>query len=537
MSYRTFTTWSMGFVLALAATFGDANAGTTRNWTNAAGNNNWFLSGNWSPTGVPATDDSLNVGLNSQRTPVANSPVTSDQGGISIRNSGALATFNQQLTIGSNGPGGLQIDQGGSVRSGFTVAGENSGSVGNLKVEDAGSTWTTQGTFVIGYAGSGNLDILEQADVTSEASTTLGDRNTGAGTAELRHSGTSWTVERALHIGKFGTGRVEVWEGAELRTDGAYLGEYENAEGTVLLGHTGTLWRSEDDIWVGGDEGGSAGVGDLTVGVSNTNSRLEVIYPTSIKGRLVIWDGTGALRGGGTVVAHVENRGTTGPGNSTGTLTIDGNFTQFSTGRLTMEVGGVLAGEYDVLQVIGSNTATLAGLLEIVPLPAYQDPAQQGDYDALAILTANSVVGNFDQVEYDGVSLAAQSDGSFRGYDSNGLFRSVSIGASGVQMTNYVALPGDANGDGVVDVSDYNIWNDNKFTSGTDWTTGDFNDDGLTDVSDYNIWNANKFTSAFGSVAGVPEPTSGALLVAVAAAMLLSPLTRRTSFGCGYARM
>ncbi len=56
-------------------------------------------------------------------------------------------------------------------------------------------------------------------------------------------------------------------------------------------------------------------------------------------------------------------------------------------------------------------------------------------------------------------------------------------------------LPGDANSDGFVDVSDFNIWNSNKFQTGTHWGSADFNGDGSTDVSDFNVWNSNKFTS------------------------------------------
>lgn len=64
-------------------------------------------------------------------------------------------------------------------------------------------------------------------------------------------------------------------------------------------------------------------------------------------------------------------------------------------------------------------------------------------------------------------------------------------------------LPGDANLDSVVDGSDFNIWNSNKFTVGTDWCSGNFNADAVYDGSDFNIWNTNKFTSAdFGRTAG-----------------------------------
>ncbi|MEM7312677.1 MAG: choice-of-anchor Q domain-containing protein, partial [Planctomycetota bacterium] len=57
-------------------------------------------------------------------------------------------------------------------------------------------------------------------------------------------------------------------------------------------------------------------------------------------------------------------------------------------------------------------------------------------------------------------------------------------------------LRGDANLDGVVDVSDFNIWNSNKFQATSNWTSGDFNADGFVDVSDFNAWNSNKFISA-----------------------------------------
>ena len=66
-------------------------------------------------------------------------------------------------------------------------------------------------------------------------------------------------------------------------------------------------------------------------------------------------------------------------------------------------------------------------------------------------------------------------------------------------------LVGDANLDGSVDVSDFNLWNGNKFSSAPAWCSGDFNADGNVDVSDFNLWNAFKFTSST-RPAAVPEP-------------------------------
>ncbi|HEY6565784.1 MAG TPA: hypothetical protein VIY86_14945, partial [Pirellulaceae bacterium] len=88
-------------------------------------------------------------------------------------------------------------------------------------------------------------------------------------------------------------------------------------------------------------------------------------------------------------------------------------------------------------------------------------------------------------------------------------------------------LPGDANLDGSVDGSDFNIWNANKFTTRSSFCSGDFNADGSIDGSDFNLWNTHRFTSGDASL--VPEP-SVALggLVAVMWVRRLRSLARET---------
>jgi hypothetical protein len=83
---------------------------------------------------------------------------------------------------------------------------------------------------------------------------------------------------------------------------------------------------------------------------------------------------------------------------------------------------------------------------------------------------------------------------------------------------------GDANLDGVVDVSDFNMWNSFKFTPIAQWCFGDFNADGSIDVSDFNLWNVNKFTTA--DAAAVPEPSS--ILMAIMGLGFLGFARRRS---------
>ena len=51
--------------------------------------------------------------------------------------------------------------------------------------------------------------------------------------------------------------------------------------------------------------------------------------------------------------------------------------------------------------------------------------------------------------------------------------------------------PGDANGDGMVDMADYVIWFNNYAKTGATLATGDFDGSGLVDMNDYAIWYNN----------------------------------------------
>ncbi len=82
-------------------------------------------------------------------------------------------------------------------------------------------------------------------------------------------------------------------------------------------------------------------------------------------------------------------------------------------------------------------------------------------------------------------------------------------------------LPGDADFDGVVDTSDFNIWNENKFQAGC-YTEGDFNFDGVVDTSDFNVWNVHKFTSLPSPRPDATDPTTRAA-DPMAAAIVAAP--------------
>lgn len=225
-------------------------------------------------------------------------------------------------------------------------------------------------------------------------------------------------------------------------------------------------------------------------------------------GQLVVLQGT--LGGTGTLSnLRVFPGAKVAPGDGIGTLRVSNSYRQVANTSLEIDISNNLGGGpvvNDRLEVTGG--AEVDGTLMIVPDDAmYADPTIPGTVQVSTVLTASSVTGTFDALEFDGTVISPQfieANGSFRTHIDGGLFRGVIYTPSAVAFQNYRALPGDANGDGFVDGTDFNLWNANKFTAGTTWTTGDFNLDGVTDGADFGIWNANKFTSADGVL--IPEP-------------------------------
>ena len=110
----------------------------------------------------------------------------------------------------------------------------------------------------------------------------------------------------------------------------------------------------------------------------------------------------GTITGGGTIAGDLINvSAAIAPGNSPGTLTIDGDFSQSAGGVLMIELAGTGDGEFDVLEILGG--AVLGGSLEITAL--YTPDAG----DSWVILTADDgIIGSFDAVTpgYE-VSLAS----------------------------------------------------------------------------------------------------------------------------------
>ena len=177
--------------------------------------------------------------------------------------------------------------------------------------------------------------------------------------------------------------------------------------------------------------------------------------------------------------------------------------------NLITTIGQDLHGELWVLGVDGTGVPGidegdgLPGQLIVARIRGVA-PAMSGDFNA---------DGVYDCQDLDRLTaeVVAGQDPLFFDLDADG---SVGVGDVDAWLVEAAAangfagpyLPGDGNLDGVVDLSDFNIWNSQKFQPQSGWCRGDFNTDGLIDGSDFNVWNMHKF-QALGPVA-LPEPPS-----------------------------
>jgi hypothetical protein len=97
-----------------------------------------------------------------------------------------------------------------------------------------------------------------------------------------------------------------------------------------------------------------------------------------------------------------------------------------------------------------------------------------------------------------------------------------------ISYTVTVLSPGDANGDGKVDINDLTIVLANYNQTGMTWSQGDFLGDGTVDINDLTIVLANYNTTiGAAGIKTVPEPSCVVLLTISVFALFLFRLKRR----------
>jgi glucose/arabinose dehydrogenase len=228
--------------------------------------------------------------------------------------------------------------------------------------------------------------------------------------------------------------------------------------------------------------------------------RLTTDYNLSVDQLLTV-DPSGTLTGNGSIAGNVSNSGALIPGNSIGSISIAGTYSQQASGSLAIEIGGTAPGlGYDQLTVTGGGT--LVGGLTVTLINNFTPSIGQ----SFTILTANHVDGTFTEM------LPSVP----------GLFFDVVYNPQSVVLTVSTAFTADFDEDGDVDSDDLAKWQGDFGVN----ALSDADDDGDSDGDDFLQWQRQLGSSlqATPAAGAVPEPGSAALW---ASAALLSVLARR----------
>lgn len=152
-----------------------------------------------------------------------------------------------------------------------------------------------------------------------------------------------------------------------------------------------TAQNSGQALVLGADVSGNGTVAASAGGILTLNN-------VTVHASNVIIDTGSKLNGTGTIVAPVGVNGTVAPGDAPGLLTINGNYTQNSTGTLLIEIGGAGSGQFSVLDITGN--AVLGGALDVELFGAF-DPSQNcgtafGVCDTFDIVNVGGSIGSFN---------------------------------------------------------------------------------------------------------------------------------------------
>jgi autotransporter-associated beta strand protein len=394
-----------------------------------------------------------------------------------VTNDGGSTTFVDNSTAGTatittNGTGSTFFQDNSSAGNATLIA-QNGGTIQFLQTSNAGLARITVDnggvTFFDASNASGativvrNNGLLAFADTSTAGSANIASSANGAvtfydtstaGTATITtNSGGSLTFQNSSSAGnatlvtnnggctcffdqstggqaRFITNAGGVVDISRLSTPGTTAGSIEGTGRYILGSKQLTVGGNDRSTEVSGAISGSGGslvkvgVGNLILSGNNTYTG-----PTSVTAGTLAVNGSitsnvtvgsgGTLGGTGTIAGRVVNAGIIAPGNSIGTLTINGSYVQAAGSIYQVEVNG--AGQSDRINVSGTpGTATIQG-------GTVQVLAQPGSYANIRRYTILNATGGVSGA-YAGVTSNFAFLTPSLAYDANNVFLILAIG-------------------------------------------------------------------------------------------------------------
>ncbi len=301
---------------------------------------NWFNDVNWNPEAIPAAG--INVIIDTT------SPNPTTLAGAATPSLGAVQ-------VGPSGTGDLLIELGGKLNNnGIGILGTQPDSLGFVTIRDAGSEWRIDNNLVVGEQGAGLLQLRSSGYLLNN-NARIGNSASGFGAASV-WSGSNWVSLGNLFVAHSGSGSLDIRGGdsAVFNQAQAFVGYAGGGEGSVRV-RQGGGWASFADVFIGREGQGKLDIesGGVVVVTSDSSSFVGALPggagEVTVTGPGSRWTTTASL------IVGVSGNGQLDVANG-GEVTAD----ILSIGDLETGVGAVTVGEDAVLS---SDNDILVGRL------------------------------------------------------------------------------------------------------------------------------------------------------------------------------
>ncbi len=181
---------------------------------------------------------------------------------------------------GCRGQGSLTVADGLAVRSTEGYLGYHPGSSGMATINGTGSAWNNSSDLYVGYYGTGTLNIENGGAVSSAGHAYLGYDMGSTGTATITGIGSTWTTSSDLVVGYDGSGTLNIDNGGAVYSNGGVFG-VGGTSGTATVSGADSTWANSSYLVLGGDNGsGTLNIhngGAVTVSTDLTISSLSTL--------------------------------------------------------------------------------------------------------------------------------------------------------------------------------------------------------------------------------------------------------------------
>jgi fibronectin-binding autotransporter adhesin len=214
------------------------------------------------------------------------------------------------LFVGQDGRGLLQILDGGRVQNTLSEIGNAATATGTVLVSGANSTWAGSLAMEVGVAGNGSLTIDGGGRI-SNVDSIVGKAATGVGAVAVRGVGSTWTNSTTLVVGEAGRGSLTIAEGGRVNSTNGTIGNVANSFGEVFVDGANSLWNIVGALLI-------SDPGEANVTISN-GGRIAATTTATVgaAGRLTLAGGkiesggaftnNGVVEGFGTIDANASN--------------------------------------------------------------------------------------------------------------------------------------------------------------------------------------------------------------------------------------